>query len=198
MDSKRKLEIASIAMKERRNSKSTLPDDFLKTLEERTGEIVPDLKPGRQRPRSKDETKILLMFEKEYGKQNGTIQREINQVKRPALSREKYSRCRSRQKQLLVSVEIPDNYLEGSYDKVRDVLTDDGCIVHMISPEDIFCDRLRALVHWKEKEQLKWMTKLYEGNDLNQGYIYSRLVGIKEKEVADVFFNTIKEQEQEQ
>lgn len=73
MESKRKLEIASLAMKERRTSKSTLPDDFLKTLEERTGEIVSDLKSGRQRPRSQDETKILLMFEKEYGKQNGTI-----------------------------------------------------------------------------------------------------------------------------
>ncbi|EIM05010.1 hypothetical protein A1A1_18432 [Planococcus antarcticus DSM 14505] len=97
-------------------------------------------------------------------------------------------------KELQVSVEIPDNHLEGSYEKVRDVLTDDGCIVHMISPEDIFCDRLRALVHWKEKEQLKWMTKLYEGNELDQDYIYSRLIGIKEKEVADVFFNTIKEQ----
>lgn len=99
-------------------------------------------------------------------------------------------------KELQVSVEIPDNHLEGSYDRVRDVLTDDGCIVHMISPEDIFCDRLRALVHWKEKEQLKWMTKLYEGNELDQDYIYSRLVGIKEKEVADVFFNAINEQEQ--
>ena len=65
MESKRKLEIASIAMKERRTSKLTLPDDFLKTLEERTGKIIPDLKPGRQRPRSQDETKILLMFEKE-------------------------------------------------------------------------------------------------------------------------------------
>lgn len=73
MSSKRKLEIASIAMKERRNSKSALPEDFLKTLEERTEEVISDLRPGRQRPRSEDETKILLMFEKEYGKQNGTI-----------------------------------------------------------------------------------------------------------------------------
>ena len=40
------------------------------------------------------------------------------------------------------------------------------------------------------------MTKLYEGNDLDQEYIYSQLVGNKEKEVADVFFETIKEQEQ--
>ena len=99
-------------------------------------------------------------------------------------------------KELQVSVEVPDNHLEGSYEKVRDVLTEDDCVVHMISPEDIFCDRLRALVHWKEKEQLKWMTKLYEANELDQDYIYSRLVGFKEKEVADVFFNTIKEQEQ--
>lgn len=73
MESKRKLEIASIAMRERRTSKSTLPDDFLKTLEERTGEVISDLKPGRQRPRSKDETKVLLMFEEKYGKQSGTI-----------------------------------------------------------------------------------------------------------------------------
>lgn len=40
------------------------------------------------------------------------------------------------------------------------------------------------------------MTKLYEGNELDQDYVYSRLVGIKEKEVADVFFNAINEQEQ--
>lgn len=99
-------------------------------------------------------------------------------------------------KDLQVSIEIPDNYLEGSYDKVRDILTEDNCVVHMISPEDIFCDRLRALVHWREKEQLKWMTKLYEVNELDQDYIYSQLRGNKEKEVADIFFNTIKEQEQ--
>lgn len=99
-------------------------------------------------------------------------------------------------KELQVSVEVPDNHLAGSYEKVRDVLTDDGCIVHMISPEDIFCDRLRALVHWKEKEQLKWMTKLYEANELDQDYIYSQLEGKKEIEVADVFFETIKEQGQ--
>lgn len=73
METKRQLEVASIAMKERRNSKSTLPDDFLKTLEERMGEVISDLKPGRQRPRSEDETKILLKFEQEYGKQGGTI-----------------------------------------------------------------------------------------------------------------------------
>lgn len=99
-------------------------------------------------------------------------------------------------KDLQVSIEIPDNYLEGSYDKVRDILTEDNCVVHMISPEDIFCDRLRALVHWREKEQLKWITKLYEVNELDQDYIYSQLRGNKEKEVADIFFNTIKEQEQ--
>lgn len=73
MGSKRKLEVANIAMKERQNSSSILPDNFLKILEERTAEVIPDLKPGRQRPRSEDETKILLMFEKEYGNQNGTI-----------------------------------------------------------------------------------------------------------------------------
>ncbi|WP_203332260.1 hypothetical protein [Planococcus beigongshangi] len=76
MGSKRKLEIASIAMKERRNSKSTLPDDFLKTLEERTEEVISDLKPGRQRPRSEDETKILLMFEKEVEKESKTIKEQ--------------------------------------------------------------------------------------------------------------------------
>lgn len=73
MGSKRKLEVANIAMKERQNTSSKLPDNFLKTLEERTAEAIPDLKSGRQRPRSEDETKILLMFEKEYGNQNGTI-----------------------------------------------------------------------------------------------------------------------------
>lgn len=99
-------------------------------------------------------------------------------------------------KELQVSVEIPDNHLEGSYEKVRDVLTEDNCVVHMISPEDIFCDRLRALVHWKEKEQLKWMTKLYEGNELDQNYIFSQLVGNKEIEIAEIFFKTIEEQEQ--
>lgn len=40
------------------------------------------------------------------------------------------------------------------------------------------------------------MTKLYEVNELDQDYIYSQLRGNKEKEVADIFFNTIKEQEQ--
>lgn len=73
MELKRKLEVANIAIKERQNSSSKLSDNFLKTLEERTAEVIPDLKPGRHRLRSEDETKILLMFEKEYGNQNGTI-----------------------------------------------------------------------------------------------------------------------------
>jgi hypothetical protein len=67
------LEVASIAMKERRNFKSDLSEDFLKILEERAEEIVPNLKPGRQRLRSSDDKEILLMIEKEYGIQDGTI-----------------------------------------------------------------------------------------------------------------------------
>lgn len=98
--------------------------------------------------------------------------------------------------ELQVSVEIPDNHLEGSYEMVRDVLTEDGCIVHMISPEDIFCDRLRALVHWNEKDQLKWMTQLYERNDLDEDYIYSKMTGSKEKAVLAIFLKTVKEQGQ--
>ena len=40
------------------------------------------------------------------------------------------------------------------------------------------------------------MTIIYEAKAWDQEYIYSQLVDSKEKEVADMFFGTIKEQEQ--
>lgn len=85
-----------------------------------------------------------------------------------------------------ISIEIPDNYLAGDYEKVTTVPIGNRK-VNVIGIEDIILDRLRAAVHWKSAQDREWGYRLflmyYEDIDLD--YIKSMLETPDEKVELD-------------
>ncbi|MBX6353988.1 MAG: UbiD family decarboxylase [Thermoflavifilum sp.] len=57
---------------------------------------------------------------------------------------------------LQLPVEIPDNVLQGSEEKVLSVDVGDGCRVYVIGVEDLVLDRLRAAVYWNSRSDEAW------------------------------------------
>lgn len=65
-------------------------------------------------------------------------------------------------KELLVSVEIPDDILkDADDDRVIKLELEDGLYVYVIGIEDIILDRLRACVHWKSTSDCEWGKRLF-------------------------------------
>ncbi|QKY68817.1 hypothetical protein [Lentibacillus sp. CBA3610] len=65
-------------------------------------------------------------------------------------------------KELLISVEIPNDMLEDADDtKVTELLLDNGLHVYVIGIEDIILDRLRACVHWQSSSDCEWGKRLF-------------------------------------
>lgn len=54
-----------------------------------------------------------------------------------------------------LAVENPSSYFTGDHKRNRIILTESGYEVQVTSPEDIFSDRLKAVVNWGEAEQIK-------------------------------------------
>src|SRR5690625_3035079 len=64
-------------------------------------------------------------------------------------------------KDLLVSVEIPDDILkDADHDKVIELELEDSLYVYVIGIEDIILDRLRACVHWQSSSDCEWGKRL--------------------------------------
>ena len=99
---------------------------------------------------------------------------------------------------LQIYVEVPNSVLSGGdINKIQKITTEDGFIVNLIGIEDIFCDRLRAVVHWKEEYQLPWLVELYISHydEMDFEYIESVLTPA-EKEYYDKFMRMMTEQEE--
>jgi len=61
---------------------------------------------------------------------------------------------------LEIALEIPDNVLDGSYEKVLILNLPNNKKVYVIGIEDILADRLRACVHWKSTADCEWGYRL--------------------------------------
>ena len=77
-----------------------------------------------------------------------------------------------------VAVEIPGSHLEGDYNRVKTIKTEDDRKVYVISIEDIIMDRLRAAVHWKSGEDRKWGFRLllFNYKELDLEYMKTKIV----------------------
>ena len=60
-------------------------------------------------------------------------------------------------------VEVPDDRLDGSYEKVREVKVPElGAKAYVIGIEDLVIDRLKACVFWKSEDDCLWAKYLLE------------------------------------
>lgn len=73
---------------------------------------------------------------------------------------------------LSLVVEIPDDTLAGSLDRVTEVEID-GLTAYVIGIEDLVLDRLRAYVHWQSESDGEWVTRLLtlHGEDVDWEYL---------------------------
>jgi hypothetical protein len=63
---------------------------------------------------------------------------------------------------LLVSIEIPNDILEGADDsKIIELQINDKLKVYVIGIEDIILDRLRACIHWKSASDCEWGRRMF-------------------------------------
>ncbi|MED4610255.1 hypothetical protein P9248_01310 [Bacillus subtilis] len=94
-----------------------------------------------------------------------------------------------------ISVEIPDNFLAGDYEKIVKMKITDELYVYVISIEDIILDRLRAATAWKSREDSRWGFELLSRNvdDVDVEYLYDNLEAPVEKVELDLWFDTIEQ-----
>jgi hypothetical protein len=92
--------------------------------------------------------------------------------------------------ELHVAIENPSSILAGDHSLIREIETPDLYKVAMISPEDIFSDRVRAVVNWHEKSQLEWLQQLWLRENLDTDYIRNvALETDQEKKFFDDFIS---------
>lgn len=86
--------------------------------------------------------------------------------------------------ELDLPVEIPDDMLLGSPDRITE-LDVDGAIVYVIGVEDLILDRLRAGVQWQSTSDMEWAKYLLESyiHDLDLEYLETE----SKKPQQDVF-----------
>lgn len=82
---------------------------------------------------------------------------------------------------LLISVEIPSDVLEGSYEKKIKLNLPGNLYVYVISIEDIILDRLRACVHWKSSADCEWAERLYRIHYEKLDLDYMNTVTVKDQ-----------------
>lgn len=75
---------------------------------------------------------------------------------------------------LLLSIEIPDDILAGSNQKIVEITLPTNQVVYVIGIEDLILDRLRACVHWKSNSDCEWAKRLYLIHEqrLDRNYLF--------------------------
>lgn len=92
-----------------------------------------------------------------------------------------------------VLVEIPDNHLAGSYEKVVKTIVSKDRYVYVISLEDIILDRLRGFTAWDSAQDGDWGFELLARNfdEVDKNYLYANLEHPKEKVALDEWFSIL-------
>lgn len=74
---------------------------------------------------------------------------------------------------LNVYVEIPSSILKNAdHELVNTIKTEDGFNINLIGIEDIFLDRTKATIHWKESMHIQWLTELYDKYKEKMDFVY--------------------------
>jgi hypothetical protein len=92
-----------------------------------------------------------------------------------------------------VSIEIPNNFLTGDYNKVTEIPVADRK-VYVIGIEDIILDRLRSAVHWKSGEDREWGYRLLliYLEDIDLEYIQGNFQHPSEQEEFEVWLAEVR------
>lgn len=66
--------------------------------------------------------------------------------------------------ELGIPIEIPDDILAGSYEKVLTLELEDDFVVYVIGIEDLIMDRVKAAAYWKHESDKEWALLLISAN----------------------------------
>lgn len=97
-----------------------------------------------------------------------------------------------------VAVEVPDNYLAGSYEKVIRFQIDDDYYIYIIAPEDIILDRLRAGIHWQSEDDRVWAFRLLSLNHdiIDKEYLKENTETKEELKLLNNWLNELDKQQE--
>lgn len=78
--------------------------------------------------------------------------------------------------ELALPIEIPDDTLAGSYDKILEVAIDEGFVVYVIGIEDLILDRARGAIYWKDSVYREWSLLLMSSqiNEIDFAYLFEQ------------------------
>ena len=90
--------------------------------------------------------------------------------------------------ELEIAVEIPDNLLDGNYDKIITMKLSNQKKIYVVGIEDVISDRLRLCIHWKSTEDCEWGYRLFfiHREELDLDYL-------KEKATKDLTIDRLNE-----
>ncbi|KJS18367.1 MAG: UbiD family decarboxylase [Peptococcaceae bacterium BRH_c4b] len=98
-------------------------------------------------------------------------------------------------KELGLPIEIPDDLLAGSMDKIIEVTFGDGFFVFVIGIEDLILDRARAAVYWDSASDREWALLLLNAqwNDIDFDYLINEAIKEPQTKQNNGVYNLILE-----
>lgn len=96
-------------------------------------------------------------------------------------------------KELALAIEIPDNILCGSMEKIVEVTVADGFVVYVIGIEDLILDRVRGSVYWSSASDREWALFLMSAqwDDIDFAYLKKEAEKESISEKTPDIFNTV-------
>lgn len=88
-----------------------------------------------------------------------------------------------------LALEIPDDILAGSMDKIIEIATEPGYYINVIGIEDLILDRLRAAVYWNSLSDREWALLMIHAQRQEIDFDYL----LKEAEKEEKVFSAVKD-----